>query len=181
MDVAERCCEQVTPTDRVEPARDFERVLGRCVKLGRVVTDDIILLTADRAGLDFQHELVLRKALEQLRGNIEVFLQRKIAAVEHVSGKKIRSPRRAALLRFGNKGKNKFVQFVFQTVVGMQRDVDRITLRGSMDVLRDRYRAKRRVLDGRAGRECAAARGNLNDAVGCALGKSAQNGIGGSE
>ena len=53
--------------------------------------------------------------------------------------------------------------------------------RGSMDVLRDRYRAKRRVLDGRAGRECAAARGNLNDAVGCALGKSAQNGIGGSE
>src|SRR5947207_13428574 len=63
----------------------------------------------------------------------------------------------------------------------MQRDVDRITLRGSMDVLRDRYCAKRRVLDCCAGCECAAARGNLNDAVRFALGESAQNGIGSSQ
>jgi len=38
-----------------------------------------------------------------------------------------------------------------------------------------------RNIDRRAGRERAATRGNLNDAVGLAFGESAQNGVGGSE
>ena len=181
VDVAKRRREQVAAADRVEAARDFERVLGRRVEFRGVVADDIILLATDRAGFDFEHEVVLRKTREQFLGNLEIFLQREIAPVEHVRGEKIRPARGAALLGFLDEREDKLVEFVLQAVVGVQRDVDGITLRGAMDVLGDRNRAERHVLERRARRKRAAARGDLDDAIGLALGEAAQDGVGGGE
>ena len=147
VDVAEGRREQVAAADRVEAARDFERVLGRRVELRGVVADDIILLATDRAGFDFEHEIVLRKTREQLLGDFEIFLQREIAPVEHVRGEKIWPARGAALLGFLDEGQDELVELVLQAMVGVQRDVDGITLRGAMDVLSDRNRAERHVLE----------------------------------
>ena len=66
-------------------------------------------------------------------------------------------------------------------MVGVQRDVDRITLCGAMNVLCDRDRAERHVLERRARRKRAAARGDLDDPVALALREPAQHGIRGSE
>ena len=181
VDVAERRREQVSPADRVEPARDFERVLGRRVELRRVVADDIVLFPADRAGFDFEHQLVLREALEQFRGNVEVLREREIAPVEHVPGEKIRPARRAALLGFLDERHDELLELVLEAVVGVQRDVDGITLRRAMHVLGDRDRAERRVLQRSARRKRAAARGDLDDAIGLALRETAQDGVGGGE
>ena len=147
VDVAKCRREQVAAADRVEAARDFERVLGSRVELRGVVADDIILLATDRAGFDFEHEVVLRKTREQFLGNLEIFLQREIAPVEHVRGEKIGPARGAALLGFLDEREDKLVELVLQAVVGVQRDVDGITLRGAMDVLGDCDRAERHVLE----------------------------------
>ena len=65
-------------------------------------------------------------------------------------------------------------------MVGVQRDVDRITLCGAMNVLGDRHRAERHVLERRARRK-RAARGDPDDPVALALLEPAQHGIRGSE
>ena len=102
-----------------------------------MVADNVVLFAADCAGFDFEHEIVLRKPLEQFGGNIEILLQREIAPVEHVPGEKIGAPRGAALLGFLDERKDKLVELVFEAMVRVQRDVDRITLRDSMHVLGD--------------------------------------------
>jgi hypothetical protein len=61
VDVAERGREQVSATDRIEAGRHFQRVLGRRVELRGLVTDDIVLLAAHCAGLDFEHQVILRE------------------------------------------------------------------------------------------------------------------------
>ena len=103
-----------------------------------------------------------------------------IAIAEHVHRAAERYPIYVAL-HTDHCLKDKLDKFVLQAMVGVQRDVDRITLRGAMNVLRDRNRAERHILERRARRERAAARGDLNDPVAFALRESAQHGIRGSE
>ena len=146
-----------------------------------MVADDIILLATDRAGFDFEDEIVLRKTREQFLGNLEIFLQREIAPVEHVRGEKIGPARGAALLGFLDQRNDKLFELVLQAVVGVQRDVDGITLRRAMDVLGDCDRAERHVLERRARGKRAAAGGDLDDAVGLAFGEPAQDRVGGSQ
>ena len=165
----------------VAPTRHFKGVLGSCIELRCVVSDDVILFAADRAGFDFQHKFVLHKALEQLCGNIEVFLQREIAAVEHVAVEKIRTAYCATFFRLLHEWEDKLVELVFQTMVSVQRDVNWITLRDPVHMLSDGDCAKRRILQRSARRERAASRGNLDDAVGFALRESTEDGIRGSE
>ena len=144
VDVAECRREQVSAADRIEPTRHFQRVLGRRVEFRRVISDDIVLFATDGAGLDFEHEIVLSESLEQLLGNIEIFLQRKIAPVEHVTGEKIRPAGGAAPLGFLDEREDEFVELVLETMIGVQRDVNRVTLRGAVNVLGDRDRTERR-------------------------------------
>ena len=108
-------------------------------------------------------------------------MQREIAAIEHVSREKIRPSRCTAFFRFLNERENKLLEFVLQTVIGVQCNVDRIVRGYAMNMLGDGYRADCRVFDRRAGGERAAARGNLNDAVGLAFSEATQNGVGGRE
>ena len=114
-------------------------------------------------------------------GNLEILLQREIAPVEHVACEKIRLARGAPSLRFLNEREDKLVQLVLQAMVGVQRHVDRITLCGAMNVLRDCDRSERHILERRARRKRAAARRDLDDPVALALRESAQHGIRGSE
>ena len=102
-----------------------------------MVADNVVLFTADCARFDFEHEIVLRKPLKQFGGNIEIFLQREIAAIEHVPGEKIGAPRRAPLFGFRDQRKDEFVELIFEAMVRVQRDVNRITVRHSMHVLGD--------------------------------------------
>src|SRR5690242_4753052 len=102
-----------------------------------MIADDIILFAADCTRLDLEDEIIFRKALEKFRGNIEILLQREIAAVEHVSGEEILLAGCAAFLRFRDERQYKFVEFVLETMVGMQRDVNRIAVRYAMDMLGD--------------------------------------------
>src|SRR6202008_5010771 len=60
MDVAKGGCEQVSATNRIEAARQFQGVLRRSVELRGFITDDIVLLAAHCAGLDFEHQVTLR-------------------------------------------------------------------------------------------------------------------------
>src|ERR1700756_4279628 len=69
VDVAERSCEQVSAANRIEAARHFQRVLGRRVEPRRLVTNYIVLFAAHCAGLDFEHQVILREAFKQLCGN----------------------------------------------------------------------------------------------------------------
>ena len=108
-------------------------------------------------------------------------MQRKITAVEHVSGKKIWPARGAPLFCFLNEWQDKFVELVLKAMVRVQRNVNRITRGYAMNVFGDRNRAERRVFERRARRERAAAGGNLNDSVGLGLRESAEGGIGGSQ
>src|ERR1700759_1539285 len=94
---------------------------------------------------------------------------------------KIRLTRGAPPLGFLNQRKDKLVELVFQAMVGVERDVDRITLCGAMNVLRDRDCAERHVLKRRARSKRGAAGGDLNDPVALALRKPAQHRIRGSE
>src|SRR6516164_10642455 len=107
MDVAERGCEQVSATNRIEAARHLQCVLRRRVELCGLVTDDVVLFAAHCAGLDFEHQVILREAFEQLCGNLEILLQRQIAPVEHVTCEKIRPTRGAPLLRFLDEREDK--------------------------------------------------------------------------
>ena len=95
--------------------------------------------------------------------------------------KRFGSIRGATFFRFLDERQDKFLELVFQTMIGVQRHVNRIALRGAMNVLRDGDRAECRVLDRRAGRERTTARGRSDDAVGFALSESAQDSIGGGQ
>src|SRR5262249_49654044 len=117
----------------------------------------------------FEHQVILREALEQPYGNLEIFLQREIAPIEHVTCEKIRPTRGAPPLSFLNQREDKLIELVLQAMVGVQRDVDRITLSGALNVLADRNCAKRHVLERFARRKRAAARGDLDDPVALAL------------
>src|SRR4030095_2702289 len=96
-------------------------------------------------------------------------------------GEKIRSPRCAALLRFLDERKHEFVELVLEAMICVQRDVDRITLRGAMHVLGDRDRAERHILERRARGTRAAACGDLDDAVALAFSEPAYHSVGGCE
>src|SRR4030095_6769655 len=119
MHISERRREQIAAANRIKATRDFESVLGRCIKLRGVVADNIVLFAAHSACFDFEHQLALREAFKQLCRNIEIFLQREIAPVEHVSGKKVRTTRSAPLLRFLNKRNDKFVELVLQAMISV--------------------------------------------------------------
>src|SRR4051812_37381949 len=62
-------------------------------------------------------------------------------------------------------------------MVGVQRDIDGVTLGGAMDMLRNRDCAQGRILERSSRGKCTAAGGDLNDAVSLALGEPAQNRI----
>ena len=110
-----------------------------------MVADNVVLFTADCARFDFEHEIVLRKPLKQLGGNVEILLQRQIAAIEHVPGEKIGPARSAALFGFRDEREDEFVELVFEAMVRVQRNINRVTFRHSVHVLRDRDRTERRI------------------------------------
>src|SRR6185436_18245287 len=107
VNVAERSREQVSATNRIEATRHFQRVLGSRVELRGLITDNIVLFAAHCAGLDFEHQFILREAFEQLGGNSDVFWQREIASVEHVTCEKIRPARSAPPLSFLDEREDK--------------------------------------------------------------------------
>ena len=108
-------------------------------------------------------------------------MQREIASVEHVTCEKIRPTRGVPPLGFLDEREDKLVELVLQAMVGVERDVDRITLCGAMNVLRDRDCAERHVLERRARSKRAAAGRDLDDPVALALREPAQHRIRGSE
>jgi hypothetical protein len=63
-----------------------------------------------------------------------------------VTCEKIRLAGGAPSLRLLDEREDKSVELVLQAMVGVQRDVDRITLCRAMNVLCDRDRAERHVL-----------------------------------
>src|SRR5581483_4778238 len=104
-----------------------------------------------------------------------------ITPIEHVRSEQIRATCHAAVFRFLDERENELVELILEAMVGVQRNVDRITLRGAMNVFGDRDCAKRHVLNRQAGCERAAAGGNLDDAVAFAFSEPAQHRISSSE
>ena len=135
------------PPNGLRAACHFQRVLGSRVELRGLLTDDIVLFATHCAGLDFEHQVILRKAFEQLCGDLEILSQREIAPVEHVTCEKIRPARGAPPLRFLDEREDKLVELVLQAMVGVHRDVDRLTLCGAMNVLGYRDCAERHVVN----------------------------------
>src|SRR4051794_18940846 len=80
--VAEGSREEISPADRIEAARYFQRVFRRRVEFRSVVADDIVFFTADRAGFDLEDQLTLCETGEQLLGDVEVLGEREVAPVE---------------------------------------------------------------------------------------------------
>ena len=145
-----------------EPLRHAHAVGRRGIQLFVDLRGMAVLLAADRADLDLQHRMRADGFLEQLRGDVQVLLQRHSRAVPHM-----RLERRlfAALDLFGlvrEQRADPAVQVLLGAMVGVQRDRDvRVALRHLVRECGERERPDR----------------HLDDAVGLGLGESLQRGV----
>jgi hypothetical protein len=98
-----------------------------------------------------------------------------------VPGEEIGPACRPAALGFFDKRDDEGIQFPGLTVIGMQCNVDGISVGDALNVLRDRDRAEDHVLHGKARGKGAAAGRDLDDAVAAAVRQPLQHGVGGGQ
>ncbi len=175
--VAERRGQQISGACRIHSSRDFQRVLRCRVEFRGGARRDPILFAANDAGLDLEDEVAFFESFEQLHCDVEVLFQRQRAAIEHVAGEQIRLAGRPSPLRFLHEWDDERVHLVCLAVIGVERDVNRVPVGDTVDVLRDRQGTEGHVLQAGSRYEGAAASRHLNDAVTSTVGESFQNGV----
>ena len=154
-----------------------EGVRGGAVELLAATSLDAVLLTADHADLDLEHDVGLGSLREQLLRDLEVLLERYGGAVPHVRLEQRVLAGPDALDRDRQQRADEAVQLVLGAVVGVQRDVDGVVLRHLGGVRREGHRAGDHVLDGRAGEVLRTTGGDLDDAVAPGLGETGERGV----
>ena len=141
---------------------------------------DAVFLAADDADLDLEDDLGGRGLLEQLAGDVEVLVDRHRRPVPHVRLEQRVLALGDPLLRDGQQRLDVAVQLVLRTVVGVQRDGDRVLVGDDVGELGQRDRAGHHVLDAEAGAEFGPAGGELDDAVAARIGEAFEGGVDGS-
>ena len=178
--VAERGRQQVAAL-----LADAQRVHGRLVVGRRGVellvdlVGDAVLLAADDADLDLEDDPRLRGLLQQIRGDLQVLVQRHRRAVPHVRLEQRVPAAVDPLAGQRDQRPDVGVELVLRAVVGVQRDVDRVLLGDDVGELGQRGGAGDHVLHPGAGAELRAAGGELDDPVASRLGEPAQRGVDG--
>src|SRR5882757_6410 len=138
---------------------------------------DAVLLTAGRGDLHLQDDLGLDRLGQQFLGDGEVVVQVLRGAVPHVGLEQRVAARGHPLLGDLQQRADVAVQLVLGTVVGVQRDGDRVLLGDDVRELGERDRARHHVLAVLAAQELRAACGDLDDAVALRLCQPAQRGV----
>ena len=176
--VAERGGEQVDAL-----LAEAERLGGRhVVALGGVelvvdVVRDAVLLAADHADLELEHDLGGGALLDELLGDLQVLVEVDRRAVPHVRLEQRLLTGVHAVLGQRQQRADVAVELVLRAVVGVQRDLHRVLLGHHVGVLGERHGAGDHVLDPGAGGELRTAGGELDDAVAAGVGEAAQRGV----
>jgi hypothetical protein len=179
VDVAERRREQIASAlAGVERLRHPQEILRRRVQpvAGCLVAADAVLLAADDAALDLEHDIQLATLLQQLRGEAQVLLQPERRAVEHVRVKQRLPAARDPLAGRRQQWSQELVDVLRRAVIGVQGDGNRKPARELTAKRGERPSPDRRVAR-RAGEIARAADGDLHDPVRARVGEAAQRGV----
>ena len=120
VDVSERRCKEITTTDRVQSARDFQRVLRAWCKAWPSVHP---LRRPPRRRPRRSRFPARDRSWQSARGAFRAMhrssrFNERLLPSNMWPVKRFGSPCSPTLLRFGDQGKNEFLEFVFQAVVG---------------------------------------------------------------
>jgi hypothetical protein len=161
----------------------FHHVFGRGVELvgGDTAGVVAVFFTTDDAGLNFEDDLVLHAFGEEFLGEAHVLGERQLGGVEHVALEEVVEACGAALGGLGDEGLEEAVHLLRLAVVGVESDEDVVLFRQAMRGLSEDDGTKGLVFERGAGGEFAAARGNLDDAVGLGLREGLQGTVDGGD
>ena len=137
-----------------------------------------VFLAADRADLDLQHRVRGLRLIEQLLGDVQIFLERHGGAVPHMRLECGLLTMRHLIGLMCEQRSHPFVQILLGAVIGVQGDGDVRVLRGDLVCKSGQgQRSGDTVVDADAGKVCGCADGHLDDAVGFGIREPLQRGV----
>ena len=179
VDVAEGRGKQVaTPLAGAEHFGDAQQIIRGRVKLAAAGRScDTVLGATDDPTLDLEHDVERRELVEQLRGELQVLIERQARAIEHVRVKQRRATVPAAPAGLGDQWTHERIERVRWSVVGVQCDQDRVAVGKDPRKLGERSRTDSHIVHAATREICGAAGRDLDDPVGARLGEPAHGAV----